>query len=57
MLAKSMKMVIDCDFEQYMIDKEMNSLSKQLMYGYATNKKAERPVNMILTGLKGMVVS
>ena len=47
-----MKLIIDWDFEEQMVDKEMNSLSKQLMYGYAANKKSVKPVNLIFTGWK-----
>ena len=45
-----MKLVIDFDFESYMIEKEINSLTKQLVIAYAANKKAIQPVNMTFSG-------
>ena len=36
-----------------MNDAEINSLSKQLMFGYAENRKATKPVNLVFTGCKG----
>lgn len=50
MIQNCMKLIVDCDFADHMKDTELNSLSKQLMYGHAENKKAPKPVNLILTG-------
>ena len=33
-----------------MTDKELNSLGKQLKYWHSENKKAQKPINLILTG-------
>jgi len=50
MIKTCMKVVIDCDFAECMSDKELNSLSKQIMYCHSENKKSIKPVNLILTG-------
>ena len=36
-----------------MNDGEISSLWKQLMFGYANNRKAPKPVNLVFTGWKG----
>ena len=45
--------IVDWDFDECMNDAEINSLSKQLMFGYAENRKATKPVNLVFTGCKG----
>lgn len=48
---EGLKVVIDCDFESYLTEKEKSSLKQQIMYCYAVNKRSEHPINLILTGV------
>ena len=45
------KIIIDCDYEDLMIEKEIKSLTQQLTYCVNSNKKMEIPMNLIFTGL------
>ena len=42
------KIIIDCDFEDLMNDKSINSMSRQVASCYSINRKAEQPFNLIL---------
>jgi tRNA (guanine9-N1)-methyltransferase len=44
-------MAIDCDWDDMMTDKERLSLTQQIMYSYAINRKATKPVRMCLYGV------
>ncbi len=43
--------VIDCEWDNKMTDKELLSLTQQIMYSYACNKKAKRPVRLCILGV------
>jgi tRNA (guanine9-N1)-methyltransferase len=43
--------VIDCEFEEFMSEKELKSLGQQLAYCYNVNKKQTVPVNLMVTGV------
>jgi tRNA (guanine9-N1)-methyltransferase len=45
------KICLDCSFENSMTDKEIASLSSQIRYCYAVNKKSSMPVFFSVTGL------
>lgn len=49
-------LVLDCDFEQYMADKERISLASQLTRSYSDNKQARYKVHLWLSGWKGKLV-
>lgn len=44
---------IDCSFEDSMTEREVNSLASQIRYCYATNKKADHPVKVTVSSLRG----
>ncbi|EDO07824.1 tRNA (guanine-N1)-methyltransferase family protein [Babesia bovis T2Bo] len=44
--------VIDCEFASYENEKEAKSLANQLMQSYAFNKRAEKPVNLVICGIQ-----
>jgi len=48
----SFRICFDCKFEDLMSSKEINSLSLQLRYVYAVNRKARMPVYIDICGLK-----
>jgi len=45
------KYVIDCDFEDYMTERELKSLAQQLAYCHSINKKMSKPMNIYVTGV------
>lgn len=45
---QGIKIIIDCDFEDLMNDKSINSMSRQIASCYSINRKAEIPFNLIL---------
>ncbi|PRP78224.1 RNA (guanine-9-)-methyltransferase domain-containing protein [Planoprotostelium fungivorum] len=45
--------IFDLDFDSLMLDKEIRSLSSQLVFCYASNKKLETPVHMAFTSFNG----
>ena len=47
------KIIIDCDFNDLMTEKEIKSVCQQFAYCTNANKQADRPMNLILSGLKG----
>jgi tRNA (guanine9-N1)-methyltransferase len=47
------QIILDCSFDEVMREREINSLSSQLRYCYATNKKAKHPVKTTITSLGG----
>lgn len=48
---KGPKIVIDCEFDDLMQERELKSLSQQLAYCHATNKKLKQPLNLYFTGV------
>ncbi|KAL7436530.1 hypothetical protein ACHAXM_005245 [Skeletonema potamos] len=51
-IDESFRVCFDCSFEDQMTWKEVNSLSLQLKYAYAMNRKSPMPVHVHVTGLK-----
>ncbi|ORM41115.1 tRNA (guanine(9)-N1)-methyltransferase [Babesia sp. Xinjiang] len=49
---KNCTLVIDCEFDSYENEKEAKSLANQLMQSYAFNKRAEKPVNLVICGIQ-----
>lgn len=49
----SFKVCIDCSFEELMSKKEIGSLSSQIRYCYAMNKKSYHPVYLSASSLSG----
>ncbi|KAL5594324.1 hypothetical protein BROUX41_001266 [Berkeleyomyces rouxiae] len=46
-------LIVDCDFEQYMADKELISLSSQITRSYSENKKASFRSHLVMSSWKG----
>ncbi|CAJ1343329.1 unnamed protein product [Effrenium voratum] len=44
-------MCIDCEWEGAMADRELNALARTLMRCYGSNRKAERPFQLVLSGV------
>lgn len=51
-IDESFRVCFDCSFEDQMTWKEVNSLSLQLRYAYAMNRKSPMPLHVHVTGLK-----
>jgi tRNA (guanine9-N1)-methyltransferase len=51
-IDESFRVCFDCSFEEQMTWKEVNSLSLQLRYTYAVNRKSPMPVYIDVCGLK-----
>ena len=51
-IDESFHVCFDCNFEDQMTWKEVNSLSLQLRYAYAMNRKSPMPVHVHVTGVK-----
>ncbi|KAL1521231.1 hypothetical protein AB1Y20_020903 [Prymnesium parvum] len=49
--------VIDCDFDALMSEREVSSLVQQLMYAYGANRRADAPVDLHLTSVSGRVAA
>ncbi len=45
------RILVDCDWENWMTEKERNSLASQLMYCFSANKRCERPSHFVCSGL------
>jgi len=54
-VQKGKRIIIDCDFEEQMTDRECNSLGTQLAYCHNSNKKAKKPLGLQITGIKGRI--
>ena len=48
---KGPKIIIDCEFDSLMQERELKSLGQQLAYCHSTNKKMEQPMNIYMTGV------
>lgn len=44
--------VIDCEYDCYENEKEAKGLANQLMQSYAFNRRAEKPVNLVICGIQ-----
>lgn len=44
--------VIDCEYDGYENEKEAKSLANQLMQSYAFNKRAAKPLNLVICGIQ-----
>ncbi|KAL7532167.1 hypothetical protein ACHAWF_004047 [Thalassiosira exigua] len=51
-VAGAFRVCFDCSFEEKMTSKESNSLSLQLRYAYATNRRSTAPVYIDVCGVK-----
>ena len=49
--SEGQKIIIDCEFDSLLTDKEKGSLKQQIMYCHALNKRSEHPINFIATGV------
>lgn len=45
------RIVIDCNFESKMTERELKSLVQQLGYSYSMNKRAKNPANLCIAGI------
>ncbi|KAH7479310.1 hypothetical protein PRIC1_009142 [Phytophthora ramorum] len=50
---EGVKVVIDCEFEEKMTEKEKKSLSQQIMFSYGVNRRSRTPMNACITSLHG----
>ncbi|CAI5704712.1 unnamed protein product [Peronospora effusa] len=50
---EGIKVVIDCEFEEKMTEKEKKSLSQQIMFAYGVNRRSRMPLNAYITSLHG----
>ncbi|CAH0477209.1 unnamed protein product [Peronospora belbahrii] len=50
---EGIKVVIDCEFEEKMTEKEKKSLSQQIMFSYGVNRRSKTPMNTYITSLHG----
>jgi tRNA (guanine9-N1)-methyltransferase len=48
---QGLKVIVDCDFDVMLTEKEHSSLKQQLMFCHAANKKSDHPCRLILTGV------
>ncbi|GFO23517.1 tRNA (guanine(9)-n1)-methyltransferase [Plakobranchus ocellatus] len=51
--ACSVRVVIDLSLDEYMGEKDINSLTCQLQHSYAANRRAENPVQLYFCGISG----
>ena len=49
--SQGLKLIIDCDFDTHLTDKEKSSLKQQIMYSHALNKRSDHPVDLAVTGV------
>uniref|UniRef100_M4B6R3 tRNA (guanine(9)-N(1))-methyltransferase n=1 Tax=Hyaloperonospora arabidopsidis (strain Emoy2) TaxID=559515 RepID=M4B6R3_HYAAE len=50
---EGVKVVIDCEFEEKLTEKEKKSLSQQIMFSYGVNRRSRTPMNVCITSLHG----
>ncbi|KAJ0399794.1 hypothetical protein P43SY_002939 [Pythium insidiosum] len=50
---EGLQIVIDCGFEELMVEKEKKSLSQQIMFSYGVNRRSAAPVRATITSLSG----
>ncbi|XP_061619063.1 RNA (guanine-9-)-methyltransferase domain-containing protein 2 [Phyllopteryx taeniolatus] len=51
----SLRLVVDCSFDDLMLTKDVHKLHKQIQRCYAENRRASRPVQFYLTSLGGQL--
>ena len=51
--ASSVRIAIDMSFEEYMIDKDLVKLTKQVERCYSQNRRAQHPIQYYITGFQG----
>ncbi|XP_069015146.1 tRNA methyltransferase 10 homolog A [Embiotoca jacksoni] len=51
----SLRLVVDCSFDDLMLIKDVRKLHKQIQRCYAENRRASRPVQLYLTSLGGQL--
>jgi len=51
-LVDAPTVLIDCEWEEALTPREISSLVQQIMYCYGSNKRADAPLNVVLTGIK-----
>jgi len=51
-LEDAATVVLDCEWEPSMSDKELKSLTQQIMHAYGSNKIATHPLNLAATGVQ-----
>ncbi|XP_071131500.1 tRNA methyltransferase 10 homolog A-like isoform X1 [Mytilus edulis] len=49
------KVVLDCSFDEYMNDKDIMKLTKQVGFCYSANRRAENPLQFYVCGLHGQM--
>ena len=47
----AMRLIIDCEFDSLLTDKERGSLKQQIMYSYSAIRKSAHPCRLLLSGL------
>ncbi|XP_052815160.1 tRNA methyltransferase 10 homolog A-like isoform X2 [Mya arenaria] len=55
-MAKSnckIPVVIDCDFDQYMAEKDIKMLVKQIQFSYSANRRSDNPMQLHCCGVSG----
>lgn len=53
LVQKGPRIIIDCDFNDLMTEKEIKSVCQQFAYCTNVNKQANPPINLIFSGVKG----
>merc|ERR1712166_1483351 len=43
--------VLDCEWENDINDRELKALIQQVLYSYGSNRSAVRPIRLVLTGV------
>ncbi|KAL4240542.1 tRNA methyltransferase 10 [Mactra antiquata] len=49
----NLKVAIDCDFDDYMAEKDIKMLVKQIQFSYSANRRAENPLQFYCCGISG----
>lgn len=55
MTLSSVRLVVDCSFDNLMLLRDVRKLHKQIQRCYATNRRAPHPVQFIVTSLGGQL--
>ncbi|CAI5741429.1 unnamed protein product [Hyaloperonospora brassicae] len=50
---EGINVVIDCEFEEKLTEKEKKSLSQQIMFSYGVNRRSRAPMSVYITSLHG----
>ncbi|CAB9524895.1 tRNA methyltransferase 10 homolog A [Seminavis robusta] len=57
LVKKSWQVVLDCSFETQMTKKEVSSLSSQIRYCYASNRRNNHPCQLTISSLAGKTLA